>query len=84
MTFLPMVSVALISQEPARGLGKFKWEPVYHGDSVRKSGIHAKTHDLRQVWGNSQRKPFMMAIAKKRVIRLAKPFGSVKPCGLAK
>ena len=62
MTFLPMVSVALISQEPARGLGKFKWEPVYHGDSVRKSGIHAKTHDLRQVWGNSQRNPFIMAM----------------------
>ena len=33
--------------KPARDVGKFHAEPVYHGDSARKSGDHAKTDDLR-------------------------------------
>ena len=31
--------------QPGTDLGKFPAEPVYHGDSARKSGAHAKTGD---------------------------------------
>ena len=68
----------------ATGLGKIDLEPVYLGDFPRKRGNHAKTGHLRPVWGKSQRNPFIMAIVEQNAIRLAKPFGSAKPCGLVK
>ena len=46
--------IALVPK-PARGLGKFEWEPVYHGDSPKKSGAHAKTGGFRPAWENSSR-----------------------------
>ena len=66
------------------GLGKFEMEPVYHGDSPRKSGIYAKTRDLRPIWGNFQWNPLIMAIAKKNPIGSAKSFGLAKLFGLAR
>ena len=34
------------------GLGKIEWEPVYHGDSSKKSVSRANPRNLRAVWEN--------------------------------
>ena len=41
-------------------LGKNLLETVYHGDSLKESGAHAKPGERR--WEKSKRNPFMMAI----------------------
>ena len=58
-------------------LGKTYGKRFIMAISPRKSRDHAKTHNPRSAWGKSKRNPFIMAIAKKTAIGLAKPFGRV-------
>ena len=50
-------------QNPRLGLGKIEWETVYHGDSARKRGNHAKIRDSRPAWEKSIWNRFILAIS---------------------
>ena len=50
--FSPSSTLPASPPHSSIGLGKTEMEPVYHGDSPRKSGGHAKTGDLRSAWEN--------------------------------
>ena len=59
---------------PTNDLGKFEWETVYHGD-------HAffrwrSCQNRRPGLGNSQRKPFIMAILHEKAAFMPKPAGA--------
>ena len=59
--------------QPATRLGKFPAEPVYHGDSSRKSADHAKTGNLRPAWENPNGNPFILATPHEKAAFTPKP-----------
>ena len=64
-----------LRQNRRPGLGKFQWETVYHG-------VHAffrwrLCQNRRPPWGNSNGKPFMMAIPQEKAAFTPKPAGGL-------